>query len=85
MDAKLTIKLDKEVIDLAKKYANQNKKSLSRMIETYLQSLMINEKNVSNSDFEISPFVLSISAGKSIPADLDYKKIYSDYLIEKYK
>ncbi len=82
MDTKLTLKLDQEVIARAKKYAAEKKISLSRMGGDYLKSLTVEENN---DDFEISPFVKSISTGKSIPADVDYKKEYSDYLIEKYK
>ena len=82
MDTKLTLNLDQEVIARAKKYAAEKKISLSRMVEYYLKSLTVEENN---DDFEISPFVKSISTGKSIPADVDYKKEYSDYLIEKYK
>ncbi len=39
----------------------------------------------SKSEFEISPFVKSISTGKSLPNDLDYKDEYADFLMEKYK
>ncbi|WP_268034098.1 DUF6364 family protein [Algoriphagus sp. PAP.12] len=82
MDTKLTLKLNKDVIEKAKEYASNKKMSLSRIIETYLQSLTSENEN---SDLEISPFVKSISTGVEIPADLDYKKEYSDFLIEKYK
>lgn len=82
MDTKLTLKLNQEIIEKAKKYASDKKLSLSRIVEFYLQSLTRENKE---DDFEISPFVKSISTGKSIPADLDYKKEYSDYLMEKYK
>ncbi len=82
MDAKLTLKLNQGVIENAKIYARNKKISLSRLIENYLQALTVNE---SKSEFEISPFVKSISTGKSLPNDLDYKKEYSDFLIEKYK
>lgn len=85
MDTKLTIKLDKYVIDKAKDYASSHKKSLSRLIESYLKSLVIQDNSTDNKEIKISPFVKSISSGVSIPADLDYKKEYSDYLIEKYK
>lgn len=82
MDTKLTLKLDQEIIEKAKKYASEKKMSLSRIIEFYLQSLTTeNEKD----EFQISPFVKSISTGTSIPNDLDYKKEYSDYLMDKYK
>lgn len=82
MDTKLTLKLNQEVIEKAKEYASDKKLSLSRIVEFYLQSLT---REYKKDDFEISPFVKSISTGKSIPVDLDYKKEYSDYLMEKYK
>jgi hypothetical protein len=86
MDVKLTLKLDKFVIDRAKEYATAHKRSLSRIIESYLQSLAIqNDSKNSNQDIQISPFVKSMSSGVHISADLDYKKEYSDYLTEKYK
>ena len=56
--------------------------SLSRIIEAYLQSLTSEKEST---EFEISPFVKSISTGIEIPNDLDYKKEYTDYLMEKYK
>ena len=67
MDSKLTLKLDENVIERAKKYASNKKVSLSRLIENYLDSITSQQ----NDDFEISPFVKSISSGKSVPADLD--------------
>jgi hypothetical protein len=85
MDAKLTIKLDKYVIDRAKDYASSHKRSLSRLIESYLKSLVIQENSDENDEIQISPFVKDISSGINIPADLDYKKEYSNYLTEKYK
>lgn len=85
MDTKLTIKLDKYVIDRAKDYASSHKRSLSRLIESYLKSLVIQGSADDNDEIQISPFVKSLSSGVTIPADLDYKKGYSNYLIEKYK
>lgn len=84
MDTKLTLKLNEKVIELAKKYASDKKISLSRLIENYLDSLTRDQ----NDDFEISPFVKSISDGKSIPADIDDKKVreeYLDFLDKKYQ
>ena len=85
MDAKLTLKLDKFVIDRAKEYASSHKKSLSRMIESYLKSLLDKDSPDSEDDIEISPFIKSMQTGIKIPADFDYKKVYGDYLNEKYK
>jgi len=82
MDTKLTLKLNKEIIEKAKAYASNKKMSLSRIVESYLQSLTLEKKD---DDFEISPFVKSISTGVAMPKDLDYKKEYSDHLTEKHK
>tara|TARA_R110000850_G_scaffold185840_1_gene311739 strand:+ start:190 stop:438 length:249 start_codon:yes stop_codon:yes gene_type:complete len=82
MNTKLTLKLDQEVIERAKKYASNQKLSLSKLVEAYLQSLTSNKDT---DELEISPFVRSISTGKKIAPDLDYKKEYSDHLLEKYK
>ena len=75
MDSKLTLKLNEKVIDRAKKYASNKKLSLSRLIENYLDSITQED----NEDFEISPFVKSISSGKRIPADVDWKTLREDY------
>lgn len=82
MDTKLTLKLNQEIIKKAKIYASNKQMSLSRIIESYLQSLT--SENI-ETEFEISPFVKSIATGTKIPIDLDYKKEYSDFLTEKYK
>jgi hypothetical protein len=83
MDSKLTLRLNQDIIEKAKTYASGKKLSLSRLIENYLNSLT-NEVE-SDTKIQISPFVKSMSTGVNIPADLDYKKEYSDFLTEKYK
>jgi len=85
MDVKLTIKLDKDVIDKAKEYAALQKRSLSRLIESYLNSLVSTDNTSSENKIEISSYVKSMSSGIQIPVDIDAKKEYSDYLSEKYK
>jgi hypothetical protein len=82
MDTKLTLKLDQEIIEKAKHYAAENKLSLSRIIENYLNSLTSDK---TNNDIQISSFVKSISSGIKIPADYDYKQDRADYLNQKYK
>jgi hypothetical protein len=85
MDAKLTLKLNKLVIDKAKEYAVSHNRSLSRIIESYLKSLAIQEESTNKEEIQISPFVKSMSSGVHIPVDFDYKTSYSNYLTEKYK
>ena len=80
MDTKLTLKLDKYIIERAKKYAKDKKISLSKMIESYLLSIT----KESEDKIEITPFVKSISGVITI-SDEDYKKNYADYLNKKYE
>jgi hypothetical protein len=85
MDAKLTVKLNKIVIDKAKEYASTQKRSLSRIIESYLNSLVSHSNTGSDDEIQISDFVKSMSTGVHLPVDADSKKEYYDYLSEKYK
>jgi hypothetical protein len=81
MDAKLTLKLNHEVITQAKIYAESQKISLSRLIENYL-NLLIKERLTQP---EISPLVESLSGVIELPAKSDEKKEYIDFLARKYK
>lgn len=85
MDTKLTLKLNKSVIEQAKKYASSQNRSLSRIIESYLRSLINRDKNDDEPDLEISPFVKSMSTGVNIPSDFDYKSEIINHLNEKHK
>ena len=81
MDTKLTLNLDKSVIDRAKEYAKSHKISLSRLIESYLASLTAKKEH----EIEITPLVESLSGVIELDENFDYKQRYTDYLIEKYK
>lgn len=85
MDTKLTLKLDKFVIEQAKEYASSHKRSLSRIIEAYLKSLISQNKKDNEDDIEISPFVKSMSTGVKIPADMDYKAEFLNHMNEKHR
>ncbi len=86
MDAKLTLKLDKEIIELAKKYVKENGTSLSQFIEDYLRR-HVKPKKYDIYD-ELSPEVREIAqhfkGGKKANQDVDYKKSKADYLLKKY-
>lgn len=81
MNTKLTLNLDKLVIEKAKNYAKSHQISLSRLIESYLDSLTTKRTD----DISITPLVESLSGVITIDKDFDYKESYTDYLIEKYK
>ena len=81
MDTKLTLKLDKEIINRAKLYAESKKISLSKLIESYLQVLT----KESSSKETITPLVESLSGVIELPKKYDDKVDYTDYLTKKYK
>ena len=78
---KIDVKLNKEIINRAKLYAESKKISLSKLIENYLQLLT---KENSNKE-EISPLVESLSGVIKMPKNYDDKDDYTDYLTQKYK
>ncbi len=81
METKLTLRLDKNVIIRAKDYAQNHNISLSKIVESYLDSMTKKKSK----DIEITPLVESLSGVVKLPKDFDYKKEYTDYLTEKYK
>ena len=81
MDTKLTLNVDKNVIEQAKEYAKSHRISLSRLVESYLASLI--EKK--DRETEITPLVKSLSGVIELDKDFDYKESYTDFLMEKYK
>lgn len=83
METKLTLRLNDSVIERAKLYARSNRISLSKMIESYLDSLTKEKKD--ENKISITPLVESLSGVINLSLDFDFKKEYSDYIIEKYK
>jgi hypothetical protein len=81
METKLTLRLNKKIIDLAKDYAHAHNISLSKIIESYLDS--ITRKSVNDTD--ISPLVESLSGVITLTEKFDFQKDYTNYLTEKYK
>lgn len=84
MNTKLTLKIKKDTIEKAKEYASSQKRSLSKIIESYLESIT-STHILTEEDNQISSFVKSIKSGVKIPSEIDDKEIYRDYLEEKYK
>ena len=85
MNTKLTISLDKEVIELAKQEAAARGISLSKMIEQLLSAVTTkqSDKKVRKRS-RISAKVRSLRGIVSLPPDFDHKKEYGEYLQKKY-
>lgn len=81
MDAKLTLKLDSEVIEKAKAYAERQGVSLSRMVETYFTGLT----QEAWPDEDRLTGVVAELAGLLAGARVDEtKEDYAEYLTKKY-
>lgn len=81
MDSKLTLKLNHDVIQRAKQYAEAHNISLSRLIENYLQSLAA----PSPSSVVITPLVQSLSGVVDQEHIVSDKDAYADYIKKKYE
>jgi len=73
---KLTLRLNKRVIEQAKKYAAQRNISVSELVETYFLKL---EKE---QELEHTPLVNQLTG--ILPSDIDVTQEYRDHLEEKY-
>ncbi len=82
METKLTLKLNKKVIDKAKEYARNHNVRLSEMVESYLDKIT---KQKDESKSSITPLVESLSGVIHLSADFDFKKEYRNYQSKKYK
>lgn len=80
MSTKLTLTIDQQVIEAAKRYAQINGRSVSNLVETYLKSLTA-EETIAN---EYSPRLKSLIGAISLPEDVDYKELLAEELHKKY-
>jgi len=83
MDTKLTLKLDKDVIEQAKHYARHKKQSLSALVERYFRFLVVQEDKSEPSD--ISSTVQQLSGILDPIDEQQIRADYTDYLVRKYQ
>lgn len=79
MSTKLTLTIDKTIIERAKKYAKNTDRSLSELIENYLEEIT-NEENSSNISNKLSKIVGKVK----LPKDFNEKEAIKKYLEEKH-
>ncbi len=82
MNTKLTLTIEKEIIERAKSYAKDKNRSLSDIIETYLK--ILTEKDQKNKKQKVNPIVKSLKGSFKMHEDMDYKKELKNRLEEKY-
>lgn len=81
MNTKLTLTIEQEIIERAKKYAKQNGRSLSKIIENYLKVIT---KEVIQADIMIAPLTKALRGSFKAPKEFDYKKDLAKGLSDKY-
>lgn len=82
MSTKLTLTIEEGVIEKAKQYAKQKNRSLSKIIENYLKTLITTDQKINEP--KSSPIVKSLRGSFSAPEDFDYKKDLQEILSKKH-
>jgi hypothetical protein len=82
MPIKLTLSVEKSVIERAKRFSRRQNKSLSKLVEGYLRKLT----GVQSGQEDITPKVAALSGVISPGSLRRVRKVdYADFLTEKYR
>ena len=82
MNTKLTLTLEKEIIEIAKAYAKEKGQSLSEMVENYFKLVTIDRRKIKPK--ELSPRVRRLRGIIKVSEKIDYKKTLTEELSKKY-
>jgi hypothetical protein len=82
MNTKLTLTIEKEVIEIAKKYAKEKNQSLSEMVENYFKLITVSRREIKEK--QLSPKVRKLRGIIKIDQNMDYKQILTEELSKKY-
>ncbi|MDB5130438.1 MAG: hypothetical protein JWR02_187 [Mucilaginibacter sp.] len=80
MTTKLTLTVEKRVIQKAKVYAKHTGRSLSQLIENYLETIT----EETNDERQLSPKLKKIAGIVKLPGDFDEKKELRAYFENKH-
>ena len=81
MNTKLTLKVEKKVIEQAKEFARNKGQSLSELVENYFKLLT---KQPTKQDNEISPKVKSLKGILKAGSEFDFKEIVEEEIHRKH-
>lgn len=82
MNTKLTLTIEKEIIEIAKEYAKEKGQSLSEMVENYFKYITVNRKKTQEK--QLSPKVRKLRGIIKTDENFDYKKVLTEELSRKY-
>jgi hypothetical protein len=80
MTAKLTLTVEKSIIEKAKSYAKQTGRSLSEIIEKYLETITSGEKN----DENLSPKLSKLVGAVKLPENFNEEDELRSYFEKKH-
>ena len=80
MTTKLTLTVEESTIKRAKSYAKNTGRSLSELIENYLETLV----DQNNDKEQLSPKLKRLVGVVKLPEDFDEKKELNDYYVNKH-
>ena len=79
MTTKLTLKVQKSTIEKAKNYAKNTGRSLSEIVEKYLENIVENRE-----ELPVSSKLKKIIGAVNLPKDFDEKKELNSYYEQKH-
>ncbi|MDR1150462.1 MAG: DUF6364 family protein [Clostridiales bacterium] len=80
---KLTLNIDQNIIEKAKQYAKDQKKSVSKLVEDYLSS--ISSSTVKKTCYDsLGPITKELVGVIRIKGEINYEEILTDVLVKKY-
>lgn len=83
MTTKLTLSMDKAIIDKAKDYANKTGRSLSNLVASYLETLVESDRDYNAAS--MPPKLRKLFGAVQLPANLDHRKEIRKILTSKSK
>lgn len=82
MNTKLTLTIEKEVIESAKEYAKDKGQSLSEMVENYFKMLTVSRRKIKPK--QLSSNVQKLRGIIKSKETIDYRKTLTEELSKKY-
>ena len=82
MNTKLTLTIEKEVIQIAKEYAKEKGQSLSDLVENYFKLITRDRRPLKGN--ELSPRIKRLRGIIKADKELNYKQILTEELLKKY-
>lgn len=82
MNTKLTLTIEKEVIEIAKEYAKEKGQSVSEMVENYFKLVTVSRRKIEEK--QLSPQVRKLRGIIKNGENIDYKQTLTEELSKKY-